>query len=434
MSNIPKVIGEGGYGCVTKPSLKCTTTQNYTNRVSKVMTRLNAEEELEEMKNIVKISGIEKYIIRVPTMCVPKIDNSFKNAMKTCGNAKIQKVIKKRPDEIRLLLLDDGGIDLSKLVSKGVVKEMDKNSVHVFLTSVLHLFEGLDFFRNNSLIHHDIKLQNIVYNVETAKIRYIDFGLATTRDKFIENSSNNKNGFARSWYNFPPEQSCVEKDMYEKSYRCKKYRESLHPYETFINKAADSLDGYSLTLCLTELFEKLQMAKYSPNKVKIDRSFLKESRKLFGEYCDMSLHTRKNDYVQLHAKYKELLKKYHIYTENKPTPSPSTIELAQKYSIGKSAYTNRTTKNSFVSILKNKTKKQPGKILGPCPPGKIRNPQTRRCINEQAYNKKLNKGKTSQVTQKNKKGYKPCPPGKIRNPKTNRCIGEEAFKKQQAKI
>ena len=41
-----KVIGEGTYGCVIEPSLKCTTEQDYDNKVSKLMKYSDAVKEL----------------------------------------------------------------------------------------------------------------------------------------------------------------------------------------------------------------------------------------------------------------------------------------------------------------------------------------------------------------------------------------------------
>ena len=53
-----EIIGEGTYGCVHKPSLKCTRKkQKYDNKVSKLMLHKDANEELEE--NIL-ISKIDK--------------------------------------------------------------------------------------------------------------------------------------------------------------------------------------------------------------------------------------------------------------------------------------------------------------------------------------------------------------------------------------
>jgi hypothetical protein len=58
----------------------------------------------------------------------------------------------------------------------------------------------------------------------------------------------------------------------------------------------------------------------------------------------------------------------------------------------------------------------------PCATGKIRNPETGRCINDPAL--KATKAKT----QKAPKTQKPCPAGKVRNSKTGRCINDPALK------
>jgi thiamine kinase-like enzyme len=57
-----------------------------------------------------------------------------------------------------------------------------------------------------------------------------------------------------------------------------------------------------------------------------------------------------------------------------------------------------------------------------CPPGKIRNEKTGRCI------KDVNDGNIRNIRNK-----KECPPGKIRNEKTGRCINDPAKKKKSKK-
>ena len=61
------------------------------------------------------------------------------------------------------------------------------------------------FFIKNKIIHHDIKLANIVYNITTGDAKFIDFGLMTTKEKFIEQSIKSENGLAITWDYFPPE-------------------------------------------------------------------------------------------------------------------------------------------------------------------------------------------------------------------------------------
>ena len=56
-----------------------------------------------------------------------------------------------------------------------------------------------------------------------------------------------------------------------------------------------------------------------------------------------------------------------------------------------------------------------------CPPGKVLNPKTNRCVNFKI--KKPNNKKPlppyNKIVPPNKKE---CPPGKVLNPKTNRCV------------
>ena len=66
--------------------------------------------------------------------------------------------------------------------------------------------------------------------------------------------------------------------------------------------------------------------------------------------------------------------------------------------------TNRCVKDNQAAA------KPVAKLDNDCPPGKVRNPKTNRCIKDKA---------AKPVT---KKLDNDCPPGKVRNPKTNRCI------------
>jgi len=60
-----------------------------------------------------------------------------------------------------------------------------------------------------------------------------------------------------------------------------------------------------------------------------------------------------------------------------------------------------------------------------CPPGKIVNPKTGRCINKPKEKTHKNRGrpkKFDKPEEPKEKSKKECPPGKIVNPKTDRCI------------
>lgn len=452
-----RIVGEGTYGCVTKPSLKCDTPQDYKDRVSKLMTREDAINEMAEMEYLLKIKNIEKYVLRLPKLCNPLDSKEFHKALEKCQSPRILRASKENPKGFRLLLLDDGGVDLTKFVKKNILKSLSPNDINIFFTSILQLFEGVSFFRDNDIIHHDIKLPNIVYNVKNSKIKFIDFGIMTKRSTFIRTSSENRNEIAQSWSYFPKEFSCVNKGDFDKMWKCSNYRNK--PYDQFVKKAADTFDSYCLSFGLKDLFSKL-VGKISH----IHNDFFQKSKLLMEEYCDSDIFKRSDDLMALYSRYKTLLKKYNIYNTSNPTPSSKSIELAEKYSINKmNKKEEKSREESRPSSTKNKTRKTQvidlrtptktkqsrqntlrqsrknnsisKKIHEPCPPGKERNPKTGRCINVKKRVNimekpcppgKVRNPKTKRcVTQKKtdeEKMREPCPPGKIRNPKTRRCV------------
>lgn len=448
MASNMKIIGEGTYGCVTKPSLKCDTPQDYTDRVSKLMTKRDAEDELNEIEKIINIPNIDKYILRLPKICSPLGSKQFYDTLKKCKSNSVQRAAKKDAKHFRLLLLDNGGVDLYKFIHKDIYKTLNTNDVNIFLTSILQLFEGVAFFRNNDIIHHDIKLPNIVYNVKNSKIKFIDFGIMINKSEFIQSSTSNTNDMSQSWAYFPEEFSCINKDDYNKLYKCRHYREK--PYDIFVKKAANTFDSYCLSFCLKSLFKELT-GKFNH----IHNDFFQKSGLLMQEYCDSDLFKRNADMNALYSRYKTLLKHYNVYNTSKPTPSSRSMELAEKYSINKvnkkeeqsredsrpsKSTKSRTSKSQSKLKLKPKTSNPKTKTKRPCPPGKERNPKTGRCITiKQTHNimdqpcpdgktRNPKTGRCITIKQKQKKIQKrnimdkPCPPGKERNPKTHRCV------------
>lgn len=427
-----KIVGYGTYGCVTKPSLKCETTEDYKDRVSKLMNKNDAYNELAEMEKLAKIKNIEKYILRLPKICTPLDSKQFHSVLSKCDSPHVMRYASSDPSSFRLLLLDDGGVDLNKFYSKNIIKTLSPNDVNIFLTSILQLFEGVSFFRNNNIIHHDIKLPNIVYNVKNSKIKFIDFGIMVYYDEFIDSSMKNQNEMAQSWSYFPKEYSCVNKIDYDKLSKCNYYRSK--PYDVFVKKAANTFDSYCLSFCLKTLFKKL-IGKFQH----IHNDFFKKTSILLDEYCQTDLFRRNDDVNSLYVRYKTLLKNYNIYNNSNPTPSNKSLDLADKFSINKinkkeekSREESRPSSRKEIEIIdlvtpKSKTRskskvsrkspKNKSVAKKPCPTGKERNPKTGRCIN-------VKKPAVNIMD-------KPCPPGKVRNPKTRRCVNEKKTHQQK---
>jgi serine/threonine protein kinase len=312
---------------------------------------------------------------------------------------RLEGIYKDNLEGLSILLLEDGGVDLHQFV-RNVFSTLSITDKEVFLVSITDLIEGVEFFVKHNILHHDIKLANIVYNIQTGKSKIIDFGLMEKINDFIRQAERSDNEMAISWGNFPTELSCANKDDYESDPKCKTYRKI--PYNEFIRKVATSFDGYSLSMALVELF--MHMFKTST----YNQPFLKEAVRLFLAYTKKDLQIRKTDYGELLKDYRKLLVNHKIVART-PSPTKENVELADTLS---------------VSSLNRSNPK--------CPSGKPDyNPATKKCMVACKYDKKRNhkfrcvktkKEKTSnRKTKKNTKEV--CSKqGKELNPITGRCL------------
>lgn len=421
-----EIVGEGTYGCVIKPALKCDkdtniTNKDYENRLSKVMRKSDAIEELEEMKKIQKIDGIEKFTIREPIYCKPELNARFNKIVKNCETQKVKDYYRYFKDDLRQLVIDDGGIDVNKFY-KNVLPVISKEEKNIFFTSILHLFKGLKFFSENDIVHRDIKTLNIVYNIKTAKIRYIDFGMVISKKEFIRQSRTNKNRHAQSWSYYPPEYSCANNKTFKNQKKCSDYNSEYgNKYAAFINDIANSFDSYCLCLSLKSMIGwiKHDLLDY--------KDFLKEFGQLMRNYSDKDLIIRSKDINQLINNYKNLLNKYNIYSTKAPTPSQKSIEIVNKLSL------EILEKKKVQTKEKNLIRCPPSmpefnpftrKCVKKCTDGKIRNDKFR-CVQNKTKKKKSVSKKPDEATKTdsiNKKMRECREKDKDYNPLTNRCV------------
>ena len=420
----PKVVGEGTYGCVVKPSLKCVEKDKYSykNRVSKIMRTDDAIEEKNEMVDLVKIPGIEKYIIRMPEICKPDVNAEFLSVAGTCENRRVKgeisKIKRNRQFGLRLLLLDDGGVNLHDFATQ-VSPTLSEKDIKIFLTSFIHLFEGIELLRNHDIVHYDLKSQNVVYNIETGSIRIIDFGMIRKKSEFIREGKQGRNVNAKSWNYYPPENSCANRIQYDFE-KCSAYRKDFLNFDEFIDKAVNTFDTYCMTYALKKLMPKLYQ-----NCKHVSSGFATESMNLFELYCLKNVFYRRGDLQRFIKTYKSILEKHGMYYVGKPDPSKESQELAHRLSIA-----NLSEKEKTKMAKPRGTHHIIPKMLKPCPPGKERNPITRRCVTVKKTagpkpcppGKERNPASGRCVTVKKKAGSKPCPPGKERNPASGRCV------------
>jgi serine/threonine protein kinase len=217
-----KVIGEGSYGCVQKPSLHCEHAPkpnfDYKGYVSKLMKTKRAEEELTEFVKFHHYDPNDEYHLGTPIMCKP--DLTEPNVMKDIKDCKrLSSDVNAHPENYDLLVMKYGGPDL-KIFCKDVITQYLKankwEKSDKFWLEVHHLIRGLQFFRDSGIVHNDLKPQNILFDTKTSKLMFIDFGLMQTRAEIIRTSKNNTNNQAVFHWSYPLDCGIMDYNGYSK--------------------------------------------------------------------------------------------------------------------------------------------------------------------------------------------------------------------------
>jgi len=360
-----KVVGEGTYGCVLKPPILCDeasnlVAQDYANKISKIMTRQHAINENAEYSAINNIQGLDKYAITGPLLCKPLLDKNFNASVSKCKTLKVKTAFKNTKDDLRMLLLEDGGLSIYDHITKVfMLQSLDEKKV--FLTSLIKLFDGLLFFQSNEIMHRDIKLANMVYNVNNGRAKYIDFGLMTNFKRFAKRCSSNSERLGISHSYYAPENSCSNKYSFNSNkLKCTKIKEHFKTHEDFISYLQKSFDIYCLSLALLNMMHVLDYKNKGLKKQAIVQSFFEEVSILLLDYVKYDVSKRNINILQLKEKYISLLKKHNCYLKKAmQQPSPEVIDVIEK-------------------IKQKEFKADLAKI---CPPAKpVLNPSTNRCV------------------------------------------------------
>ena len=322
---VNSIVGQGAYGCVIKPALKCKTSKvkysdkSYKNKVSKIMFDEHANDELEELKLLSSMPDIERYAVSTPKLCKPELNKQFDKIVKKCSNTtkQVNKYFVDDKKRLSQLLLEDGGINLYEASHVLFDKVVDNYEAKVFYTSLLNLIEGLIFFNKNKVIHFDIKLLNLVYNFDTGVAKYIDFGLMQTHEKVIKEYSNNTAKLAIRHFNFPPENEYGLKVYFATDFLAEPYRVHFKTHESFLQKLIKTFDSWGLCIALSQVFND---AKIKDTK---NITFLNKSLKLFLTFANVNIINRDDRLNVLRESYAKLLKDYNIFTLKKRSESVS---------------------------------------------------------------------------------------------------------------
>jgi serine/threonine protein kinase len=471
-----KVIGEGTYGCVHQPALNCKNKPTEQDKVSKVMTKRDANEEMKEYLLIKKIDPQGNYHLGKPRKC--NVDNNQNNidSINRCKNISVQ-----TPEELNklnLLIMKHGGYNIENYVDLFFNKnpsDKDIPSVATFLLSFYNIFKGLKLFQTEKIAHHDLKPQNIVYNPKTNKTYFIDFGLMTSYDSIHSQTSKSKYHFGRKCHwSFPYEITLWNKNDFFEFVYDKNKKKSIHAdiehikkkcgsffsylfegsvddeerrkywtkwtndystfllklnendYSNFLNKSIETIDSYGVGIALLDISRRmnhhievlnieLNMNAYDlPEKLN-ELAYNMVHPNLFMRYTSS----------QACEKYEEILRSSGVIDEMQTIVHASVSKvlkdtLSEFYLSSKKISSIQKLNSSTKFFTPLQSLKQTDTLtpsLKDCGSTKDYNRVTKRCVN------KCKPGQVRDINFKCKKDKSgPCANDKERNPKTKRCV------------
>ena len=112
---------------------------------------------------------------------------------------------------LNFLVINFGGIDLSKLGERDGSMKLKLSFDYNIINGFVSLFEGVKKLLDSGLVHNDIKTPNIVYNEDTTKLMFIDFGNVQTTD--LEDFRDEK---CVLWFHWPIEHIFLNEGIYKR--------------------------------------------------------------------------------------------------------------------------------------------------------------------------------------------------------------------------
>jgi serine/threonine protein kinase len=207
-----KIIGTGSYGCVSRPQIPCKGKAAAPGKISKYMARRYSGKEIDEYKKIQAIDPTFEFHLQNPEQCDPDYDQpAVLEEIKGCDIDEIKPIrsyldiinpvnaalplpentvnapghtsinIKEFLSQNMTLLVEpDGGNDLSKLEEGG----QSKLVILRLLVECRRLFNGVMVMDRNKFNHMDIKPENVVYDMGSNRLNFIDFGLSDFQSEY----------------------------------------------------------------------------------------------------------------------------------------------------------------------------------------------------------------------------------------------------------
>jgi serine/threonine protein kinase len=302
MPNIPKVIGEGTYGCVHKPALKCKNKKIANHgRISKTMLTRHALTEMGEYNIISAADKENAYHLGKPIMCSVANTQSNIDAIGKCNKKQNFANI----NDVSLLIMKDGGEsleDFSDSMKNNAINSDNQEKMEHFWLDMHNILLGIKQMNQSDIVHHDLKPQNIVYNQKTRETNIIDFGIMMGKPYMLDASNKSSYPYNFIHWSFPFELIFYNKNAYDSIVNSSKSKQIQFYNQMISNFHLLSNDAYSENF---RIF--FNYMKYSKHGDEYNKNMIK---KYWSDFFTLTLELNKIDYFTFLNKSMETIDTY----------------------------------------------------------------------------------------------------------------------------
>lgn len=194
------LLSSGAYGCVFYPSYSCSGKPKYKKTIVSKLTKNNfsSETEYSTSQIIKKIPNYKEHFITIDTQCpIIKKDLKESSMSNSCDIIKEDKQFEKT----KYLLLYSKyspSIELHEYLEKN-------NTLKIFIRTYLSLSKKIDLLIHKHIVHNDLHLSNVLYDLKKGNLLLIDFGLSIQKDMFLTKQGNlNFPYLKKAFFNYSP--------------------------------------------------------------------------------------------------------------------------------------------------------------------------------------------------------------------------------------
>lgn len=208
MSNdTPRVLGEGSFGCVLLPPVKCTAHKELfvekqrhkpkKQTVGKIFyDRQDFETEVAASKKVVRVDPRGKHILIPTSHCETTFGNVTTHpASSECENVR-DRMFTKPDTPLYQITMPYGGRRYDKEIRMGTTPFVK------FIKQLIHVLEGVQKLQRHKTCHQDLKASNLLIDID-GNVLIIDYSLMMPMTEIY--TEKNMHRLRHSYFPYPPE-------------------------------------------------------------------------------------------------------------------------------------------------------------------------------------------------------------------------------------